>query len=119
MLEQQEYSPIQDQMEELTEEQAWQKEWEQALQEEAETRKEEDPVTRDYELRSFISTSRGVGRKCKPRDVQLVRNRQNGKSVLLKDIPTKGLDVIADELLKDKIPADQDTFVEFVRRLES
>lgn len=119
MLEQREDLPIDTPQEEIDEEEAWRKEWEAAMREEQETREEEDPVKKDWELRDFVSHSRGVGRKSRPREIRLARNKTTGKSVLLKDVPTKGLDIIADELLSGRVPPDADTFVEFVKRLES
>jgi hypothetical protein len=100
-------------------EQQWRKYWEE--QSEDYYRNEAwDPVAEEWKYRSFVSRSNGKGRKPRKnsRGIELAVNRQTGRSHLLKDIPTGGIDVIAEALL-GHLMLDHSIHEEFLSRLRS
>ncbi len=89
--------------------------------EERESLLEEDPLNGSYAYVSFESRSNGRGRKRRrcPRGVELIVNRDEGKAVALKDVPTGRADVWAQEALDGSVPQGEDPWPVFVARLKA
>jgi hypothetical protein len=66
-----------------------------------------------------VSTSNGRRRRKRraPRDVLLAVDHDTGRTYSLKDVPTNGLDRIAQALLGDLMGVGEDPWLEFLRRL--
>jgi hypothetical protein len=94
----------------------WKKYWQDAEKEEKLEAEGFDPVRNQFKLTEFVSNSAGRKRPRKqPRDVTLVKDLDTGRTWVLKDVPTGGLDAIAQSLLGHL--QDINPFDEFVRRL--
>lgn len=86
---------------------------------EAKREAEENDVVRSRcELVSFVSYSKGRGRKRKfPKDVKLLK--YNGRCYTLHDNPRNGLDVIAKEILEGLVAHGEDEYKALLELLES
>ena len=79
----------------------WGKFWEHQSQEARTGEGGVNPVQEEgWIYLAFVSQSNGRGRRPRrrPRDVEMARNLETGRTVVLKDIPTGGLDTIAQAL---------------------
>lgn len=97
--------------------------WIDFVLEQAELAKKEDvfdPVAERFVYVHFTSESKGGGRKRRaPVYVEFAVDRETRRAHPLKDIPTDGLDVIAEALLGSTIPADTNIWEEFLKRLRA
>lgn len=84
----------------------------------------QDKISGYFEYIYFVSRSNGRGRPKRryPREVELLRIRHAGKTVALKDIPTKDLDVYCREALGKRSSfynPDVNDFEEVVNQLRN
>lgn len=71
-----------------------------------------------YNAKSFISRSKGRGRRTEAREVILIENEYTGKNIYLKGWEPKGqIDVWAEDAIGDVVPPGTDVTTEFLERL--
>jgi hypothetical protein len=97
----------------------WREFWEQQADEARDEAAAADPVARFCDYVSFVSWSKGRGRKReRPVEVELVG--YDGRFVTLKDFPTNVLERIAQEVLSEHVnEADFNLYEEFLRRVRA
>lgn len=95
--------------------------WDGALKEERREARKHDRVHQNFSLREFLSYSNGKGRKRRksPKEVSLVIINATGRAVLLKDVPTKRLDVLVEEAIGGELFDKTTAFEEFIKRLKA
>lgn len=85
--------------------------WQNACEEEEKEDNRTNPILRYFSYKNFISHSNGRHRKGrKSREIELVTVNHTGKTITLKDVPTRGLDFLAREALTGSANHDDDHF---------